>query len=179
MRDLLIRYLLGELDEPSSVSSKQRLQQSPELRRELEPICEAASRRRCASEPNRRRTAAGLAQRRPRRSTTCRTNAPAPLRSTFSTIEPPTSPTSWSLADISVAAGVFLAVSMLLLPAIRGSRDSSRASSARTICDKFLGSYLVAYADDHNGYLPQVRLKSAPASSPSAWSAKATSPRTS
>jgi prepilin-type processing-associated H-X9-DG protein len=155
MRDLLIRYLLGELDEPAQRQLEERLRQSPELRRELSYL------QACFSEsgeagPNVGDPPPGLAQRTTEQVTNLSDDEVAPVRSgVFSAIEPPSSPASWSMADISVAAGVFLAVSMLLLPALRGSRDTSR----KNVCannQRQIGRLLVRYADDHNGYLPRV-----------------------
>jgi hypothetical protein len=60
---------------------------------------------------------------------------------------------SWSLADLTVAGGVFLAVSMLFVPALRQSRDASR----RTDCVNNLhevGRMLACYSEAHNQFLP-------------------------
>ncbi len=63
----------------------------------------------------------------------------------------------WSAADAVVAAGVVLAVTMLLAPAIRSSRDSAQ----RIGCEnnlRQLGQVLVLYSNENGGYFPQIRL---------------------
>jgi hypothetical protein len=67
---------------------------------------------------------------------------------------PPATALGWSLADLAVAGGVFLAVSMLLFPALRDSRDATRA----TICEDHLrqiGVLLRSYSIDH-GVFPAI-----------------------
>ncbi len=62
----------------------------------------------------------------------------------------------WSLADLTVAGGVMLAVSMLLFPALRNSRDGTR----RDVCQNNLqemGRLFLTYADKNGGYLPVVQ----------------------
>jgi hypothetical protein len=64
---------------------------------------------------------------------------------------------NWSAADAVVAAGVVLAVTMLLAPAIRASRDSAQ----RLGCEnnlRQLGQVLVLYANENGDYFPQIRL---------------------
>lgn len=60
---------------------------------------------------------------------------------------------SWSLADLTVAGGVFLAISMLFVPAVRQSRDAAR----RTDCVnnlRQLHTMLVSYSGMHGGFFP-------------------------
>jgi hypothetical protein len=59
------------------------------------------------------------------------------LSSVMISDSPPATALGWSLADLTVAGGVFLAVSMLLFPALRGSRDATRA----TICQDHLRQF--------------------------------------
>src|SRR5690606_9609179 len=62
----------------------------------------------------------------------------------------------WNLADLTVAGGVILAVSMLLFPAIRDSRDGTR----RNFCQdnlRAIGQVMVAYGNNNAGYLPEVQ----------------------
>lgn len=154
MRDLLIRYLLGELNDAEQRQLEERLQQSPELRRELDYL------RACFSEGNETGSPAaaepprGLAERTTEQALSGET--PALSSASHSSVEPPVAPASWSLADISVAAGVFLAVSMLVLPALRGSRDASRQLSCANN-QRQLGYYFIRYGMDHDGYFPPVR----------------------
>ena len=127
MRDLLIRYLLGELDDAEQRQLEGRLQQSPELRRELDYL------RACFSEnadaPAPASPPPGLAARTADQVSHLPEDIEdaAQLTRSVPAVEPPAAAASWSLADISVAAGVFLAVGMLLMPALRGSRDRIEA----------------------------------------------------
>jgi hypothetical protein len=69
--------------------------------------------------------------------------------------DPPTGTASWSLADLTVAGGVFLAISMLFLPALRQSRDASR----RTGCAdnlRQLGVMLEGFSEQHGRFFPTV-----------------------
>jgi hypothetical protein len=62
---------------------------------------------------------------------------------------------SWSLADFAVGGGVMLALSMLMFPALRESRDAARG----LVCQdnlKSLGAALFDYQDSHQHQLPQV-----------------------
>jgi hypothetical protein len=155
MRDLLIRYLLGELDDAEQRQLEERLQENPELRRELEYL------RGCFAEGPESTAAtsgeppAGLAQRTAEQVGNLSDDSAVLPSPAYSPVEPPAGSMSWSLADISVAAGVFLAVSMLLLPALRGSRDTSRkAMCANNL--RQIGQYLFRYAEKNNGYVPRV-----------------------
>lgn len=160
MRDLLIRYLLGELDGNEQQQLEERLQESPELQRELAHLqdCFAA-----AQNDNLDEVAAprGLAERTAGRisdsvygETAPEHESPAPSSETQS-VEPASAAPQWSLADFTVAAGVCLAVSMLILPALRDSRDAGR----RRVCANNLretGVYLAIYATENGGYYPRI-----------------------
>jgi hypothetical protein len=70
--------------------------------------------------------------------------------------DPPTGVLGWSLADLTVAGGVMLAVSMLVFPALRDSRDGTRS----TVCQNNqyqLWVLVSKYATDHGDYFPRVR----------------------
>jgi hypothetical protein len=69
--------------------------------------------------------------------------------------DPPAGFLGWSLADLTVAGGVMLAVSMLIFPALRNSRSEAR----RQVCQNNLQSLFVLgsmHAQDNGGYLPQI-----------------------
>jgi hypothetical protein len=135
MRELLVRYLMGELDGPELRQLEAQLRASAELRSELAYL------RSCfqtadddqdgpAGPPR------GLAERTSERVNEYdggdlneRSGSLLHRRSTsvtaFATdVDPPSGSLSWSFADFVVAAGVCLAVSMLLLPALSDSRDA-------------------------------------------------------
>jgi hypothetical protein len=164
MREQLVRYLLGELDAAEQSQLEKQLRESSELRRELAYLqaCFANGRDACCdpAEPPR-----GLAERTTERVACCDdyNESPAGMgQIDFATgraaafagaPDPPASSLGWSLADISVAAGVCLAISMLLAPALRNSRDASQ----RTACmNNLQATYLVvkAYANQNGGRLP-------------------------
>ena len=138
---------------------QQQLAASPELRRELAHLrsCFAAAAKadECSAEPPR-----GLAERTTERVAVVMAAArqrfwrrawrrSARLRSAGRAL-------GWSLADLTVAGGVILAVSMLLFPALRDSRDGTR----RHVCQnnqRQLWLLVANYAQDHGGYVPQVK----------------------
>ncbi len=166
MRDLLVRYLLGELDDREQRSLEEQLRNSPELREELAYL------QRCFSAADQARQEAsqdaprGLAERvtgrvcgddylpdnvvsADARHAPCRRAAAAePLAGTL----------GWNLADLTVAAGVIMAVAMLLFPAMQQSRDTARRRDCQNNLRQ-IGTLLAMYARDHNGYPPQVGLQ--------------------
>ena len=159
MRDLLVRYLLGELDEVQQHELEERLRSSPELQRELARL------RACFSAAEDQQSEAGeppsgLAERTADQiaGILCGDEAVAgnaPKNYGAAAIEPPAYMPKWSMADLTVAGGVFLAVAMLFVPALRDSRDSAR----RRDCQNNLretGVLLASYAEEHNGYFPRV-----------------------
>ncbi len=158
MRELLIRYLLGELNADERRDVRSRLQSSPELQRELAQLRECFAAHQddefMAAGPPR-----GLAERTAERVTGCdgASEFAAERREVefTATSDPPAGILGWSLADLTVAGGVMLAVSMLLFPALRDSRDGTR----RVVCQNNLGQLLqlgARYADANRGYFPKV-----------------------
>lgn len=160
MRELLIRYLFGELSPEEHRQVRARLRENPQLRQELarlrehfeanpyhfddeEPpdrLAERTSRQVSESDEFELSWASCAAD---KRSGTSRCDAPAGVL-------------GWNLADLTVAGGVILAVSMLVFPALRDSRDDTR----RNICQNNLREMWVVLADfaqDHGGYFPPVR----------------------
>jgi hypothetical protein len=151
MRELLIRYLLGELDATQQRRLEGELRNSAELRRELAHLkaCFAAARENDPPDD----PPCGLAQR--VTDSVCGDSTASGFRRTTQGAEPPAGVLGWSLADLTVAGGVFLAVSMLLFPALRDSRDATR----RRTCENNLRNvYMIAakYADDHGNYFPGI-----------------------
>ncbi len=158
MREQLIRYLLGELDADERSDLQSRLKSSPELRAELEQLrsCIAASQDDDLFAPDAPR---GLAAR-----TAGRVVSGEGARDSFRARhdgklshagDGPAGILGWSLADLTVAGGVMLAVSMLIFPALRNSRDGTR----QTVCQRNLqqlGVYVGLYAQNHGGYIPEV-----------------------
>jgi hypothetical protein len=162
MRELLIRYLLGELDAGQQQQLEERLRTSPELERELAYLrtCFAAAR---DTDSAVARFPRGLAKRTARRVTAAGDTSVRSGAADFSLetetitgVDPPASSLGWSLADLTVAGGVFLAVSMLLIPALRDSREATRAA----ICqDRQQKMYVLftGLAENNDGYFPRIQ----------------------
>jgi prepilin-type processing-associated H-X9-DG protein len=158
MRELLIRYLLGELDADERRDLQARLRESPELRAELAQLrsCLAQSQDDDLFAPD---APSGLAARTAERVV----GGEEPSDSAISRREaalsqagdPPAGILGWSLADLTVAGGVMLAVSMLLFPAIRSSRDGTRQVGCQNNLRQ-LGTFVALYAQDHRGDIPEV-----------------------
>jgi hypothetical protein len=155
MRELLIRYLLGELDAAEQQELERRLAANAALRRELAHLesCFAAA---CEADEPCAEAPRGLAER-----TTERVAVGCDEPFEFSAdraapmMDPPAGVLGWSLADLTVAGGVVLAVSMLLFPALSDSRNATR----RTVCQnnqRQLWFVLANYADDHGGFYPRI-----------------------
>lgn len=173
MREQLVQYLLGELDEQEARAVEERAERDPQIRKQLEHLrtCLALEETCCETDElsgddaQPEEPPAGLADRvadsvhdlavglsagniRPMVSSATNTvqASDALQRSSRS---------SWSLVDGAVAAGVIMAVGMMLLPALASSRDTSR----RLACEnnmRQLGYALQQYANDHDGLFPHV-----------------------
>ena len=159
MREQLIRYLLGELDEDEHLELRQQLRDNPELQRELAHLRECFTTN--PDDVGAPLPPGRLAERTAERVTNCDEDDEYELVSSragamSSGGEPPAGMLGWSLADLTVAGGVMLAVSMLVFPALRDSRDGTR----RNVCQNNqyqLWVLVSKYARDHGGYYPQVR----------------------
>jgi hypothetical protein len=157
MREQLIRYLLGELDADERRELRAMLRDNPELQQELAHLRECFS----ASEDDEPAPLppGGLAERTAERVSNIDEYelATAPQRETMCDHgDEPAGMLGWSLADLAVAGGVILAVSMLVFPALRNSRDGTR----RTVCQNNLYQLWVLdsrYAAEHGGFFPEVR----------------------
>jgi hypothetical protein len=159
MRELLIRYLLGELEPHEHDAVQRQLAESPELRRELAHLrtCFAAS---LESDEDPDGPPRGLAERTATRVSESDSYDALPnISSSGAAIseacDPPAGPLGWSLADLAVAGGVILAVSMLLFPAVRESREGTW----RNICQenqRELGNSILMYAENNGGIIPPV-----------------------
>jgi hypothetical protein len=159
MREQLIRYLLGELDADERRELQAELRDNSDLQRELEQLreCFAAS---DLGEEEELPLPGSLAERTAQRVQRCDDEnyeaLAADSQRSSSAADPPVGVLGWSLADLTVAGGVMLAVSMLVFPALRDSRDGTRL----TVCQErqqLLYPYLVRFAEVHGGYAPGVR----------------------
>ena len=154
MREQLLGYLIGALDEVEHGEVETCLKKDRRYQHELELLHESL-------EPLRAGEAdlappAGLAAR------TCQAvaahraaQATAPNVVPNSSLEPLAAPQQWSFADMAVAAGIFLAAGMLLLPAIQ----QSRVIAQRTDCQNNLreiGRALEKFSETRNGLFPAI-----------------------
>jgi hypothetical protein len=158
MRETLIRYLLGELDSDERRELRTKLRSSPDLQRELAHLreCFAANREEeCEPLPPGRlaeRTAERISnsdeyelELASRRAGTMTSSGDAQA-----------GVLGWSLADLAVAGGVMIAVSMLLFPALRDSRDGARLTHCQRNQSELY--FLISkFAADRGGYYPIVQ----------------------
>lgn len=161
MRELLVRYLLGELDADEQSQLEKQLRESPELRQELSYL------QKCFAETNDVDIPVGEPPRGlAKRTAKCIADsvhgaedvdlfdvASGRVAAFAGSTDPPTGPLGWSLADITVAAGVCLAMAMLLAPALRNSQDACRRNSC--VNNQKAAYFIVAqYASQNGGYVP-------------------------
>jgi hypothetical protein len=158
MRERLISYLLGELGADERRELEAQLKENPELRSELAQLrsCFAANQDDDLFAPD---APTGLAARtagrvvggqQPSESAILRREAALSQAG-----DPPSGILGWSLADLTVAGGVMLAVSMLLFPALRNSRDGTRQVGCQNNLRQ-VGTLVALYAQDHGRLIPGV-----------------------
>jgi hypothetical protein len=143
MRNQLIGYLLGALDPSEHELVEARLSRDTQLRRDLEVLA------RClhplAADKAHYEAPLGLAER------TCRyvmveTRAvPAPAVANVSG--------RWSMADLAMAAGIFLAATLLFWPAMNQSRFAARLAGCQNNLRQ-IGAGLADYSDIFHGQFP-------------------------
>jgi hypothetical protein len=157
MRELLIRYLLGELEPHEHDAVQQQLSESAELRRELSRLRSCFANAVQDDDPDgpplglAERTSTWVAE-----SSDSYTALPSRQTALSESPDAPNGMLGWSLADLTVAGGVILAVSMLLFPALRNSLEGTR----RQVCQNNLqemGRLFLIYSDRHGGWLPLVQ----------------------
>lgn len=159
MREQLIRYLMGELDDQERRQVRALLRENPALQQELQRLRDCIVSNQVQEEVPQPSPPRGLAARTAQfisdsdefelEQATKRAGAMT------SAGDPSAGVLGWSLADLSVAFGVMMAVSMLVFPALRDSRESTR----RNICANNLmqfGQLLHMRAADHGGEFPRV-----------------------
>ena len=156
MREQLIRYLLGELDEDERREVRALLRDNPELQKELAHLKECfAANEDDDAEPLPPRSLAKRTADTISNSDEYELEQMVRSKRMTAISEAPTGILGWSLADLTVAGGVMLAVSMLVFPALRESREGTR----RTVCQYNqgqLGIVLAKFSDNHNQLLPHI-----------------------
>lgn len=167
MTDELVAYLLDDLCPDRRAEVEQRLRHDAAWRRELERLQQCLA----ATDDDSSADAAHCDQRaaldEPPRDLVKRTccyveracdAATSPLSGAAALLASPTHDCGrpgWSLTDFAVGGGVLLALGMLMMPALRESRDASR----RLVCQdnlRALASRLGDYADGHARQLPAI-----------------------
>lgn len=157
MTDELLAYLLDDLSPAQRAAVEDRLCEDPAWRREYQRLrdCLATTNdpRSCVEEPpcDLLKRTCGLVE---------RAESTPPLRlpgvATLSAAgEPAVAGSRWSLTDCTVCAGVVGVLAMLMLPAMRESRDAAR----RQVCQArlgALGALLYKYQENHGKQLPAV-----------------------
>jgi hypothetical protein len=149
MREQLIGYLLDALEPAEQEQVQTQLNRDPQLQRELELLSRSllplAADREFLEPPR------GLAER------TC-----AYVAQQAAPVSLPAAPApvarQWSMADMVVAAGIFLAASLLFFPAMSQSRFAARVTQCQNNLRHF-GMALNNYASFHRGFFPNVPLE--------------------
>ena len=154
MYENLLGYLLGALDADEHTAIHQQLDNDPELRRKLSDLESRlapleAQRWQQFEPPARLATATCQLVANHTHSARARTRLP----SGSSAFDPPRAGVSWSLTDMVVAAGVFIAISCLFLPAIANSRYQAQMAACKNNLRDLFGG-LSKYSDANNGVFP-------------------------
>ena len=145
MREHLLGYVLGALDASEQAELEARLAADPELRRELEEV--RATLAPLDDDDTDPAPPPGMAER------TCRYVCSYAGWLQHSEASP--SSGAWRAQDVLVAAGVFVAASMLIFPAISSSVSGSRRMQCQNNL-RVLGMALGQYSDHHGGLFPFV-----------------------
>ncbi len=166
MREDLLGYLLDALDDRERQRIVEALQTDPQLRRELDELMRKLDL--LDSEQTDSLPPQGLADQ------TCDLidafeEAPEVVRAHVvqrppsrrgrrwlaNTRESAAGAREWSAADTIVAAGIFLAVSLMFFPAIAGSRFRSEVTTCQHNLQQ-LGNALANYSELNGGYFPSI-----------------------
>ena len=150
MKDQLIGYLLDALEPQEHEQVEAQLNSDPQLKRDLELL--ARSLRPLAADKEHFDPPAGLAER------TCVYVADRAVQVSPAAAAPVYTPRQWSLTDMVVAAGIFLAAAMLFFPAVRQSRFAARVTQCQENLRQ-VGMGLYNYSLMHGGFFPDVPLK--------------------
>jgi hypothetical protein len=144
MRDDLVGYLLDALEPQEKVAIETQLSRDPALRQDLEIVRQ----RLWLFDSDREHYAppAGLAER------TCEFVS-SRIEVTLAPASP--APTRWRLVDFAVAAAVFLAASVLFLPALSRSRFAMQVNSCQNNLRE-LGYSLARFANSNGGMFPSL-----------------------
>ncbi len=145
MRENLIGYLLNALEPSEQALVEAHLSRDPQLKHELDLL--SRSLQPLAADRAEHVPPVGLATR------TCEfINVQTKV-----TLPPPVTsvPARWSMADLAVAAGVFLAATLLFWPAMNQSRFAARVRSCQNNLRQ-LGVSLSTYSQHYPGQFPTI-----------------------
>jgi hypothetical protein len=149
MRDQLIGYLLDALEPQEHELVEAQLERDPNLQRELEVL--AWGLRPLSVDKSPLAPPPGLAAR------TCEYVAHHGASVALPTREPATNVSRWTFADMVTAAGIFLAASLLFLPALNQSRFAARVTQCQDNLRQ-IGVGLQSYSDIHRTFFPIVEV---------------------
>ena len=155
MREYLLGYLLGVLDESEQIQVEKRLQQDSKLRDELKQLDARLEPLRAIEQPF--AAPVGLAER------TCelirvrakKDKVHLPAGNFSASNQTRSRRRYWSAVDVVVAAGVVAVAAMLLFPALVNSRFHSRLTGCQNNL-RVLHLALIQYADANQGFLPAI-----------------------
>jgi hypothetical protein len=143
MRNQLIGYLVDALEPDEHKLVEAQLSRDPQLRSDLELL--ARSLQPLVVDREHFDPPAGLAHR------TCEFVA----SQTRVILAPAPSQSRWSMADMAVAAGIFLAATMLFFPAVNQSRFAARLLGCQNNLRE-IGTALTNYSDRHARFFPNI-----------------------
>lgn len=163
MREELVGYLLEALSADERAAVEQQLRHDTQLQRELELLHESLEPLRAdegSCEPPQglaARTCAFVARHSGMHSPTF---SSGPGAKTLAPVALPAASGSffrgsWSFADMAVAAGIFLAASTLLFPALQHSRNSARIAGCQNNLRQ-LGTSLAQFSQFNGDYFPTI-----------------------
>jgi hypothetical protein len=154
LQEQLLGHLLGALDESEQEQLSARLQTDPDVRRELLRIrarLEVLEAGRVDFTPP-----PGLAER------TCRAvaleagfAAEGNRRPMSPVAPPPSSGDRFRWLDVAVAAGILVAASLLVAPAIQSTRFNAQLLACQANLGQ-IGGAMIQYSQYHNGYFPTI-----------------------
>ncbi len=150
MKDQLIGYLLDALDSEEHKQVEAQLDRDPQLKHDLELL--SHSLRPLAADKAQHEPPAGLAER------TCLFVVQRAAQVSPPAVPPEYTPRRWSMADMVVTAGIFLAAAMLFFPAMRQSRFAARVTQCQENLHQ-VGMGLYNYSLMHQGFFPNVPLE--------------------
>lgn len=160
--DQLLGYLLDALEDDEQFEVERHLEDDAQLQHELAVLSKAlapldATWRDYSPPPGlATRTCQSVEAYRRAPSTGATLPPPAPpIRPMSPVLEPPSAASLWRFQDLVMVAGVLLAASVLLFPALHGSRVQARLLACQNNLRE-LGVALTGYSERHGGFFPAV-----------------------